>query len=217
MKTDDKTKSASKKLTPNERLEIEVIRATKPYQVLFVLPDDTEKVVEILPLPESVLTEGSEHLSKVLAPIANELIAFSVQADNVRRLAEGGGGSEGQSDGPAAVSVSKKKMSAKDEKEIAKATAELYENIFKPATIQKVLKQIPGSIQYLIEVGTTLDYDDVKDDIFVAILFAGKVLIHNIGPRLESFLASDFRRIIRGVGGIERKSVSSKPGTVSTK
>ena len=214
MKTDDKTKSASKKLTPNERLEIEVIRATKPYQVLFVLPDDTEKVVEILPLPESVLTDGCEQLSEVLAPIINELIAFSVQADNVRRLAAGGGGPKGQSDGSAAASVSDE---SPDNKEISDAALKLYSDIFKPENLQKMLVNIPNAIKYIIEVGTTLDYNDVKDDIFLAMVFAGKVLIHNIGPRLHDFLASDFQRIVQGVVGSGRKRVSSKPGSTSKK
>lgn len=202
---DDKSKkSKKKKITPNEELEMEVIRATKPKQVKFIRADDTVQVVEILPLPESILTDGSEMLSKIFTPIANEVIAFSVQADNVRRLAAGGSGSEGKANGTAAAPAIKDDETLLTPEQL-ESIINILNNVITPAKLQKVFNQVPGAIQYFIEVGTTLDYADVKDDILVAIVFVGKVLIHNIGPRLHDFLAQDFRRIVQAVGGIGQR------------
>lgn len=198
--SDDKTKESKKKITPNQELEMEVIRATKPKQIMFIHRDETEQIVEILPLPESVLTDGSEILARIFTPIVNEVIAFSVQADNVRRLNRGGSGIEGKADGTAAAFAPKKDDAPYSPEEMA-AIMLILNNLITPVKLQKIFNEVPGAIEYFIEVGTTLNYADVKDDILVPITFVAKVLIHNIGPRLHDFLAHDFRRIVRAVAG----------------
>ena len=179
---------------------------TKKEAAKFINADDSVQVVEILPLPESILTDGSEMLSKIFTPIITELVAFSVQADNVRRLARGGSSPEGKADGAAAASAAQDDEIPFSPEELETIVG-IINNLITPAKLQKVFNQVPGAIQYFIEVGTTLDYADVKDDILVAITFVSKVLIHNIGPRLHDFLAQDFRRIVQAVGGIGQNPV----------
>ena len=73
--------------------------------------------------------------------------------------------------------------------------SKLFKDFLGSDSLILTLSRFPSALEFLIETGTDIAYDDVKGDIFVVVEFVVKILSHNIGPRLQNFLSIDYRRV----------------------
>ena len=73
-------------LTENDRFERDVIRATRRKPIPFIDWEGKDKVIHLLPLPESLLTEGFEALSEVITEGINHYLHASLQVNKASKI-----------------------------------------------------------------------------------------------------------------------------------
>jgi len=177
--------------TPNEALEAEVIRATRPKIVQYEDENGTRHEVKILPLPADMIDKGSREISELIRPIIHEFVQISLKASSINRSEAG---VESQETAP----VSSNELNT------------IFKDFLDPAKLAKTLSKIPSLAKLFIEMGTNISYDEIKGDGFVVIEFIVQIFMHNIGPRLQRFLSQDYSRmkeILLGQAGLEQKPV----------
>lgn len=174
--------------TPNAELELEVIKATRPKIILYEDANGESRRVKILPLPAEMLESGAKQLSELARPLINEFLKMSIRASGIENRSVTGAESKGS------APVNPTKMSPKE-------INELFMDFMSPEIISSTLEKFPEVLEFIIDIGTDIEYDEIKADIFVVIEFVTKIFAHNIGPRLHHFLSADWKRVRESLFG----------------
>jgi len=160
--------------TPQELLEEEVIRSSRPKRISFWDVDGELHLVRILPLSMDDLTS----VTNIIVQVVNKAIDFGTAydlrfADAARSV---GSAAQGKNSEPAPS-----------------------ERLLQEAAIE-VVKQSDGVLKWLIEHATDAKWETVKGDYLALLELALKCIEHNTGPRLAHFFGVKARSVLQDLG-----------------